>query len=510
MSTASERDEQSAPIEPYSLDSNAASAVSRDRGRNPLLLASAVIGLLAIGVGMVLFGLPHWVEPGVTASPPAVTASLPAPTDTPTTPTTDSATPLIPEPPEARPAAQDALATLLPALDALRAQRVETWGADTYQAALAKIADGEKAYREQRYTAARMAYQSASEGLATLRAKIPQVVSDYLDEGQRALLSHNARAAETAFTAALALAPTNSAAQRGVARADAFDKAMALLDEAHGYERMGDTARAAETYRAVLKLDPEIADARQALAKIETARNVAAFSQLMSTGFTALNTGDYGAARSAFEAARKLDPRAREAANALAQTQSRATAAQIESAMTAAHRAEQSERWPEAAAQFRKALSVDKGIEAASMGAARAERRAVLETRLLRALKDPERLADNAVYQEAVAVRDAAQLIATPGPRLRQQLVTLSDRLRIARTPVAINLKSNGATAITILKVGAIGTFTAHQLTLFPGRYTALGQRNGYRDVRQEFSVAAEAGPLTLIVQCEEPVPFGR
>ena len=500
MSTAPQRDDLGAPIEPLSLNSGTAPAINPGRTRRSLWLALALVGLLTIGVGLVFFSLPQWIGSDTTSSVLETTAPSPA----------APAAPLIPEPPEARQAAQDALAALLPVLDGLRAQRVETWGADTYQAVLAKVADGEKAYREQRYTAARIAYQGASEGLATLRAKIPQVVSDYLDEGQRALLSQNARAAETAFTAALALAPNNGVAERGVARADAFDKEMALLEEAHGYERINDTARAAEIYRAVLKLDPEVAEARQALAKIETTRTAAIFSQAMSKGFAALSAGDYGAARVAFEAARKVDPRSREAANALAQTQSRATAAQIEAAMTAAHRAEQSERWPEAAAQFRKALSVDKGIEAASMGASRAEQRAALEIRLLRALKDPERLADSAVYQEAVAVRDAAQLIAAPGPRLRQQLVTLNNRLRIARTPVAINLKSNGATAITILKVGAIGTFTDHQLTLFPGRYTALGQRNGYRDVRQEFSVAAEAAPLTLIVQCEEPVPFGR
>jgi hypothetical protein len=39
-----------------------------------------------------------------------------------------------------------------------------------------------------------------------------------------------------------------------------------------------------------------------------------------------------------------------------------------------------------------------------------------------------------------------------------------------------------------------------------PGRYTVVGTRSGYRDVRKEFSLMPGAVPPVLVVRCEEPI----
>ena len=100
-------------------------------------------------------------------------------------------------------------------------------------------------------------------------------------------------AANTAFTAALALDPANAAARRGLARAEVFDQVMALLTEAKGYERMNDTAHAADGYRAALTLDQDVAEARLALARIDASHAAAAYEQHMSKGFKALAGSDF-------------------------------------------------------------------------------------------------------------------------------------------------------------------------------------------------------------------------
>jgi hypothetical protein len=41
---------------------------------------------------------------------------------------------------------------------------------------------------------------------------------------------------------------------------------------------------------------------------------------------------------------------------------------------------------------------------------------------------------------------------------------------------------------------------------LRPGTYTAVGTRNGYRDVRQTFTVKHDGAPPTVTIACTEPI----
>jgi hypothetical protein len=224
----------------------------------------------------------------------------------------------------------------------------------------------------------------------------------------------------------------------------------------------------------------------------------------------ALERAEFTAAESQFAQALKLQPRAPAAANALAQTRARATAAGIATALTAAAAAEQREAWSDAAGRYRAALSLDATLTAASEGSARATRRAELDRRLRATLAAPERLADPAEQAAAERLLAEAGAIAKPGPQLQTQRTRLTSMLARATTPLALALRSDGATAVTILKVGALGRFTERTLSLPPGRYTAIGSRAGFRDARLEFTVTAESPPPGLTIRCDEPLPFGR
>ena len=57
--------------------------------------------------------------------------------------------------------------------------------------------------------------------------------------------------------------------------------------------------------------------------------------------------------------------------------------------------------------------------------------------------------------------------------------------------------------------MGNLGSFTAKQMDLKPGKYTLVGTRQGYRDVRQEFTIEPGKKAPTIIVQCEEKISNG-
>ena len=479
-------------------------------GRSHVVAYSLVAAALLLAAGAL------FVLPGMLESPPAPapTANAPSAGSTgqaePGATTTPEADPLLTpaEQAAARLDAQNALAAVLQLQDTLAARRANEWAAAEFSAATALVAEGETAYREQRFPAALRAYAAASKQLRDIETLIPETVAGYVDEGERALLSQDSVGAQAAFARALALAPDDKRAVTGLARAQSLDRVIALIEEAKGYERVGDSERARSAYREALNLDPAASEAAQALERMDLARREQEFAQAMSAGYKALEAQQFDVAKTNFERASKLRPAANEARNALHQTALRASAARLEQALQAAANHERAERWNEAAGQYRAALAIDKALEVANGGLQRASTRAALDLELEKALAQAARLGDDATYRQAQTVLDRARAVASPGPRLQKQVAALAAAITHARTPVTVILNSDGQTAVSIQRIGNYAPFAQQQLTLLAGRYTAVGTREGYRDVRVEFAVDPAAPPPPITVRCTEPVQF--
>lgn len=121
-------------------------------------------------------------------------------------------------------------------------------------------------------------------------------------------------------------------------------------------------------------------------------------------------------------------------------------------------------------------------------------------------LNAPDRLSSDAPLDHARLVLRTATAIERPGPRLRAETARLRDMIEAAAETRLLVLKSDGETAVTIYRVARFGSFTEKRVELRPGKYTAVGSRPGYRDVRIEFRVPRSDTPLTLVVQCIERI----
>ena len=55
-------------------------------------------------------------------------------------------------------------------------------------------------------------------------------------------------------------------------------------------------------------------------------------------------------------------------------------------------------------------------------------------------------------------------------------------------------------------KVARLGKFDQRELSLRPGTYTAVGTRNGYRDVRQTFTLSHDETITSVMIACTEPI----
>ncbi|MCZ6664103.1 MAG: hypothetical protein O7B81_02240 [Gammaproteobacteria bacterium] len=404
---------------------------------------------------------------------------------------------------------QDLLRSALEKLDSLESMDAESWAKTEIHLIRERIAEGEKAYREKRYVAAKNSYLDSVERIERLLSGIPDIVEKLTDVGYLALDNGDSVQAAGAFDEVLAIDPDHARAKHGRARAETLDQVLALVGQAEGYERMQQIDKALTANREAVKIDPDAPGAAAAITRFERAERESAFRIAMSSGFRAFEIQEFRKAREAFQRAVKLDPNAPEAKSAIKQTDNAEASFKIERYLGGARKAEREEQWHTAAKQFEAALKIDPRLSPAIAAKQNAEMRHRLDVKLTAYLARTDRFSADAVHEEASRILASAQGVPTPGRLLQKQIADLSHALKLARTPVAVSLQSDNLTAVTIYRIGDLGRFEVREVPLLPGEYTAVGKRDGYRDVRVEFVVKPVAQGPVITVRCDEQFAFG-
>ena len=231
-----------------------------------------------------------------------------------------------------------------------------------------------------------------------------------------------------------------------------------------------------------------------------------AFSTAMSDGLQAFEQNQFSMAAAAFRRALDLRPDSKEAAEGLARADLRLRLQTIEAHRARALEMETQERWKEAEAEYSQVLEIDPTIRFAIQGHKRAADRAKLGDQLDFHIANPERMVSQKVLEEATDLLGRARNTQPEGPVLSRQIRQLEDLVAVASKPITIRLVSDNVTDVVVYQVGALGRFEQRQLELRPGSYTAVGSREGYRDVRRVFKVGPGESSNPVVVRCEEKI----
>jgi tetratricopeptide (TPR) repeat protein len=471
--------------------------------RRGLLAASFV--LLVLGAGFVFFLLPRWVERNAAATPPVPAAAAPKAADADPIAKPDAKAEL-----ERLALARRDFEALRPQvaqrLTALESRSAGAWGGATFARGKRSLADADAASGRREYVAALATLRAADADLVATEKLAATTLRAALAAGAAALEAGDAVAARRGFEQALAIDPSNAVAKRGLERTATIDEVRSLLAEARALEERGDAAGAEAALRKALALDRDTRAAREGIARLQAQAGSAAFAAAMSLGFDALARRDYAAARDAFERAGRIRPGAPEVADGIAQVERGLGDRSIAAHVTAAQRAEREERWADALAEYRKALAVDRNLLAAQQGLERAEPRAQVDAELGAYAERPQRLYSPDMRNAARAALARARAIPQPGAVLSRQIATVESLLVAAETPQRVALTSDNLTDITVYRIGRLGTFERKEVELLPGRYTVVGQRAGFRDVRREFDLLPGREAPAVTIRCEEPI----
>ncbi|MEM9301589.1 MAG: hypothetical protein AAGE01_05730, partial [Pseudomonadota bacterium] len=164
------------------------------------------------------------------------------------------------------------------------------------------------------------------------------------------------------------------------------------------------------------------------------------------------------------------------------------------------------EDWEGALGHFDALLKREPNAREALEGKALADERQSLYGEIERFLARPEGWWSDAGRERAGELIASAEDVAGELPKLATLRARLTAQLVLAEQPVNVTLESDNACNVVVYRVARLGAFDRHELTLKPGRYTAVGTRSGFRDVRREFLVPAGRSPAPVVLRCEEPV----
>ena len=389
---------------------------------------------------------------------------------------------------------------------ALVAIGVEAWAASAYADAQAQSDAAALAFDGAEFVTARETWEAGTARLQALEARALELLAGALERGADALARGRGEKAMAEFDAAPGLDPGNAEALAGKARAANIDRVFELLDEGQRLERAGDYGGARERYAEAAALDPLVPGGADGVKRVDAIMVEQGFVNAMSRGYAALGSGDFAAARRGFSQAARIRPGASEPVEALARVEEEERVSKITAHQQLAGEYEQQERWADAVAEYREALVLDAGLAFAQVGVSRAGARAELDERLQGFIDQPERIYSSSVYSAAAQAVQQARAYEQPGSRLVGQIQRIEILMAEARKPVMVQLESDEKTEVVVYRVGRLGIFDRFELELRPGTYTAVGTRNGYRDVRREFTVRPGAAASPVVIRCEEPI----
>ncbi|MEZ5560785.1 MAG: hypothetical protein R3E86_19845 [Pseudomonadales bacterium] len=381
---------------------------------------------------------------------------------------------------------------------------VGAWGADEYERAKSLAAAGDEAFVREQFEPALAGYRDATAALQALIERGRQILEQAVADGSAALTDRDARTAADRFALAATIAPSDPRVQDGQARAALLPQINERLREARNLELVEDWQHALAVYEEISQMDPLTSGLAEGRERARQGVRQGRIQALLSEGFTALDAHRFDPARSAFRAVLELDADNSVARGALQQLEKDAVVARIAALQARAASAAAEERWDDALSAYEDVLAVDGNIQFAVAGRAAAREQQRLSASLGNILKNPERLSSQQLYDEAGQLLAQASALTPRGPRLAQLITDVEGVLQAYAQPVAVVLRSDARTEVTLSSVGPLGSFTEKRLQLRPGAYTLIGSQDGCRDVREQILVRPNMAPIDI--RCTEPL----
>lgn len=402
--------------------------------------------------------------------------------------------------------AERLLVLIIKKQEALQEKGVEKWAKNSFLEAVNLGTKGDEFYRKQQFDNAITTYKDTILLLDQIEKQAMDTLEKHLEEGELALVQGEQDVAIYNFDIAKAIDEKNIQAINGLKRAQTISELYKLLEKGGNLEAAGRLESAKQTYEQAYSLDPLSTEAKSAVERVAAHINEQKFTRLISLGYTSLNAREFEDARNAFKKAKKLNPNSKQPDQGISKINQAIRQDKIAALKVEAEYFESNEEWDYASQSYKQIIELSPKSDTAQDGFERNQQRAQILTKLDDYITNKDRLSSMQVRAEARRLLEEITPIEMPGSKINTRADTLEELLEVSSMPINLALISDNQTNVVIYKVGKFGLFENKIVTLKPGKYTIVGTRNGFRDVRIELDVSSSMETKEIKVLCEEPI----
>ena len=406
--------------------------------------------------------------------------------------------------------AQLVLEKIVDIRDLLKSKSIEKWNAEKFNIALENISIGDDLYREGEYLRSIKQYREALDQLNNLKEDAAKIIESTIISANNNIekLDSELTVEQTinSINLAFAIDKNNESIkllkERSLKLPDLFNKVMQsnqLISE-QKYED------AFSVLSEAIMLDPYRKKTKTSMENLNKQIKEKTFIEFMSEGFEAMDQNNFSSARKVFNEALKTYPERPDVYDALNQLESRESSFQIKERIKNAEANENLENWSEAKKEYEALLEIDNSLVSLKARLINVRIRAELDEQLENLINNPLTLRSDELHQKAKKLLKTAQGINQRGAKLEKQIENVSKIIVQARNPIPVNFFSDNKTKVTIFKIGSLGLFEKRTIELVPGKYVALGQRVGFRDVRLDFAIEPNEVDKNISIMCVESI----
>ncbi len=256
----------------------------------------------------------------------------------------------------------------------------------------------------------------------------------------------------------------------------------------------------------LLKLVPEREALKQRAQQLTSAMNTDLFQQHINQAYQALENANIVAAQSALDKAKQLYPDRAEVRDLNQAIQQSVQAQELQKLQTAAANAEAADNWMAVQTHRRQIQTLQPADKANADQLAAANKIVSLQQQMDAALAAPLRLSNQSAASDAEALLFEARNFHNQSATLAAKSQQLASVLMAANQPVAVEVRSDNQTFISVRGVGNVGVTDAKTIQLKPGNYTFEGKRTGYKSKLKEVQVPLDKASISVTLICDEPI----
>ena len=377
------------------------------------------------------------------------------------------------------------------------------WPPGDLVAASALYDEGVALFRDEYFGDAAVKFEPALSQLEAIQESFDDLVEDTLAEAESRLVGEDFSGALGGFAQVLAWIPDHGVALAGATRAETGQGLVSTAERAIALVKAGD-AEGARALLDGLQSDFQPRALRRAQSALQAFNARARLNAQITAGHAALDRMAWTAAAEAFRSALAIDARSTAAKDGLAQAQRGAVESRLVSLRESLAGQLDDESWAASVSTAREIGKLRPDAPEVRLRLPELERLAALEARLDLALADPTRAAAKTMREESRDLIASAADRDLVGERIHVKGEQLKRQFDKWTTAVPLTIHSDSRTEIQIRPGRKLGRFRTTNLEVFPGRYTLVARREGFREKMVALTVEPESRPIIVELICDE------